>query len=86
MRAFDAEPWQDRAACLEEDPELFFPPGSTGPSAVQAEEAKTVCRRCPVKLDCAGYAVRTKAANGVWGGVWLVDQVMTRARVRREVV
>ena len=40
--------WRDRAACLDEDPELFFPIGNTGPAILQIEEAKAVCRRCEV--------------------------------------
>ena len=35
--------WRSRAACLDKDPELFFPVGNTGPALLQIEEAKTVC-------------------------------------------
>ena len=40
--------WRHRAACRDVDPELFFPIGNTGPALMQIEEAKQVCRRCPV--------------------------------------
>ena len=36
--------WRHKAACLDEDPELFFPIGNTGPALLQIEEAKQVCR------------------------------------------
>jgi WhiB family transcriptional regulator, redox-sensing transcriptional regulator len=60
--------WQHNAACLTEDPELFFPIGSTGPAVWQAEEAKTVCRRCPVMTQCLTWALDTGIEHGVWGG------------------
>ena len=40
--------WRHRAICRDEDPELFFPIGNTGPALLQIEQAKAVCRRCPV--------------------------------------
>ena len=46
--------WRNRAACLDKDPELFFPVGNTGPALLQIEEAKSVCRRCRPPCACRG--------------------------------
>ena len=61
--------WRDRAACLGEDPELFFPIGNTGPALVQIEEAKAVCRRCEVVDSCMKWAIESGQDTGVWGGL-----------------
>jgi len=60
--------WRDRAACLDEDPELFFPVGNTAPAFLQIEEARAVCRRCEVIDTCLSWAVETRQDAGVWGG------------------
>ena len=59
--------WRHHALCREQDPELFFPIGTAGPAAVQVEEAKVVCRRCPVVTDCLTWALETGQDAGVWG-------------------
>ena len=51
--------WRHRAACRDEDPELFFPIGNTGPALQQIEEAKAVCRTCPVIDTCLKWALET---------------------------
>jgi WhiB family redox-sensing transcriptional regulator len=61
--------WRDHAACLNEDPELFFPIGNTGPALLQIEEAKAVCRRCEVIEDCPSWAMESGKDDGVWGGL-----------------
>ena len=61
--------WRDHAACLEEDPELFFPIGNTGPAILQIEEAKAVCRRCEVAEACLKWAVESGQDAGVWGAL-----------------
>ena len=61
--------WRDRAACLDEDPELFFPVGNTGPAIAQIEEAKKVCNRCTVREQCLQWALEAGQDHGVWGGM-----------------
>lgn len=61
--------WLQRALCREQDPELFFPVGNRGPALLQIEEAKAVCRRCPVRAECLLWALETNQETGVWGGV-----------------
>jgi WhiB family redox-sensing transcriptional regulator len=61
--------WRERAACLSEDPDLFFPDGNTGPALLQTEKAKSVCRGCPVAAACLKWAVESGQDYGVWGGM-----------------
>ena len=61
--------WRDRAACLDEDPELFFPIGNTGPAILQIEEARAVCMRCEVREECLQWALESGQDHGVWGGL-----------------
>ncbi|MEU1125867.1 WhiB family transcriptional regulator [Streptomyces sp. NPDC005899] len=72
--------WRTHAACREVDPDLFFPIGSTGPALVQAEEAKAVCRQCPVREQCLDWALENAQDSGVWGGL---DENERRALKRR---
>ena len=61
--------WRHRAICRDEDPELFFPVGTSGPALLQIAEAKTVCRRCPVVSECLTWALESGQDAGVWGGM-----------------
>ncbi|RMI39745.1 WhiB family transcriptional regulator [Streptomyces triticirhizae] len=74
--------WRHRAACREEDPELFFPVGDTGPALVQIEQAKAVCRRCPVTEHCFQWAMETRQEHGVWGGASEDERRVARRRAR----
>ena len=61
--------WRDHAACLDEDPELFFPIGNTGPALLQIEEARAVCHRCEVIETCLKWAIEFGQDAGVFGGL-----------------
>ena len=56
------------ALCRDTDPELFFPIGTTGAALVQIEQARAVCRQCPVQSDCLDFALTTNQDSGIWGG------------------
>lgn len=61
--------WPNRAACIGEDPELFFPDGDTSPALVQLAAAKAVCRHCKVSETCLTWAIESGQEAGVWGGL-----------------
>ena len=61
--------WRHAARCRDEDPELFFPIGNTGPALLQIEDAKAVCRTCSVTEDCLTWALESGQDAGVWGGL-----------------
>ena len=61
--------WRDQASCLDSDPELFFPVGSTGPALIQIEDAKAVCRDCAVQEACLEWAIESGQNFGVWGAL-----------------
>lgn len=73
--------WRHDAVCRDEDPELFFPVGKSGPAEVQIAEAKAVCRRCPVASSCLAWALESGQDAGVWGGL---DEDERRALQRTE--
>ncbi len=61
--------WRHKAVCRDEDPELFFPVGNSGPALAQIADAKLVCNRCPVTTECLTWALDSGQDAGVWGGM-----------------
>jgi WhiB family redox-sensing transcriptional regulator len=75
--------WVHRALCKDEDPELFFPAGTTGPAGDQLDAAKAVCSRCPVRTECLDWALDTAQDAGVWGGLSEEERLALRRSRRR---
>jgi WhiB family transcriptional regulator, redox-sensing transcriptional regulator len=77
--------WVHHARCKDEDPELFFPVGTTGPATAQMAAAKAICMSCPVRAECLEWAMATGQDAGVWGGLSEDERrALRRARRRGE--
>ena len=61
--------WRMLAACRSIDPDLFFPVSSAGKPLEQVAEARAVCACCLVRRQCLAFALRTRQAHGIWGGL-----------------
>src|SRR5205085_5675831 len=65
----DQMEWIERARCIGEDPDMFFPLGSTRRARSQTERARAICRACEVREQCLAWALDTCQDAGVWGGL-----------------
>lgn len=63
MTANDGPAWMQRAACVDHDAKIFFPENDGDAAA-----AASVCRVCPVRIDCLEYAFDNDERYGIWGG------------------
>jgi WhiB family transcriptional regulator, redox-sensing transcriptional regulator len=75
--------WWDLAACQSADPELFFPVSAARSAAAEIDRAKAVCASCAISGRCLDYALRTRQAHGVWGGMSEQERQVLVARGRR---
>lgn len=62
-----APDWEG-ASCTSTDPEVFFLERGVG-NGYQAEQARNICRNCPLRLPCLEYALENKFNYGIWGGL-----------------
>jgi hypothetical protein len=66
--------WRDQAACVDVDPELFFPVAVSGLVLErQVAAAKAVCAGCPVLVECLADAL-TGTAFGIAGGLTAAER------------
>ncbi|MEW2631595.1 WhiB family transcriptional regulator [Streptomyces sp. NPDC048389] len=61
--------WDQRAACREENPVIFFPEGSESDVLAMTALAKEICHRCPVSGNCQIDSLERREPYGVWGGL-----------------
>jgi WhiB family transcriptional regulator, redox-sensing transcriptional regulator len=78
-----AEEWQHNAACRGQDAVYFFAPNyfeRRDEKNAREAVAKSFCMRCPVLDACLEYALASREAHGIWGGL----NEMERRRMLRE--
>lgn len=65
VRSADAarNEWVSKASCRVIDPDKLFEPGAA------QRRAASICRHCPVMLECAADALDNRIEFGVWGGM-----------------
>lgn len=62
--------WRLHAACRGHDPELFYPPANNaggGKRTHHIDNARRVCRSCPVRVDCLAWAFEVDDRFAVLG-------------------
>lgn len=80
LETITGEPWTARAACSPKTAEWFWPISKIGNADNRA--ALTICREhCPVRLQCATYAITHGEVEGIWGG--MTEEDLRRARAQR---
>jgi WhiB family redox-sensing transcriptional regulator len=55
--------WAVDAACRQSDPDALFVQGAA------QNQAKIICRACPVRVACLADALDNRVEFGVWGGM-----------------
>lgn len=55
--------WVTKARCREVDPDQLFVRGAA------QRKAATICRHCPVLMQCGADALDNRVEFGVWGGM-----------------
>jgi WhiB family redox-sensing transcriptional regulator len=79
--------WQRLAACRGEDSIFFFAPAyfeKRGEKLAREAIAKRICATCPVIELCLEFALATREAHGVWGGLNETERrAVLKARTRQ---
>lgn len=64
--------WHEKALCAEVSGDIFFP--EAGGISKETSQAKAICERCPVKVECLEDALVGNVGYGIWGGLTPVER------------
>jgi WhiB family redox-sensing transcriptional regulator len=76
--------WQESAACRGLNSSQFYsPPGERREARRRREDhAREICDGCPVRVECAQFALTIGEEHGFWGGMTDQDRVKLLRRPR----
>jgi WhiB family redox-sensing transcriptional regulator len=68
---FDHWEWQSEGACFKMSSDVFFHPEFERGDRrrIREKNAKSICAKCLVVDRCGSFALATKEAYGIWGGL-----------------
>lgn len=79
--------WMAAGACRDHPTDLFYPSRTLATeerrrngSTAAERRAVAICRTCPVRVECAAYAIETNEVWGVWGGLTELQRHQLRKR------
>lgn len=80
-RVLEPAVWRADGECsrLRVPPDVFYPDTALG-----VRDAKALCRRCAVSLECLTWAIRNSEDDGIWGGVTVAGRIALAALVNGE--
>jgi WhiB family redox-sensing transcriptional regulator len=79
-----ASNWRAASACLNADPDMFFPVAAGNAASKEVSLALRLCQGCTVRQHCLDFAMQSGEKEGIWGGTTPEERIRARrARNRR---
>lgn len=68
--------------CMISDPEAWFANQAQSASR-ETQNAKRLCKTCPVQNECLAYALANAELQGIWGGLTPRERTKLRMKNRQ---
>jgi WhiB family transcriptional regulator, redox-sensing transcriptional regulator len=75
--------WRAASACLNADPDMFFPVAVGTAASKQVSLALRICEGCAVRQHCLDFAMRSGEKDGIWGGTTPEERIRARRASHR---
>jgi WhiB family redox-sensing transcriptional regulator len=75
--------WRAASACLNTDPDVFFPVAVGTAASKQISRALRICQGCSVRQQCLDFAIRSGEKDGIWGGTTPEERIRARRALHR---